>query len=67
MSIGVLFVVAWFVGVMLYLGWQFITNALVSPVHGQTVVDAPCEEGLPAEMAVSGPVVSPVSGAGVIG
>lgn len=67
MSVGVLLVVVWFVAVMLHLGWQFATGALARPVHGQGTVDAACEEGWPADVAVSEPAVRTVSGAGVIG
>ncbi|MER3419496.1 MAG: hypothetical protein C4290_02780 [Chloroflexota bacterium] len=66
MSIGVLLVVVWFLMVMLYLGWQFATDAIAGPVSDQTVVKVPFEEGLLLDLAVNSPADT-VTGASVLG
>ena len=56
MTIGILFVAVWFVGVAGYLLWQFVTNDLAPEVMPATVTvaaDAPVHE-----VPVAGPVPS---------
>lgn len=69
MPIGVLFVAVWLTAAVLYLIWQFATDALGAPVPDEALVGGPAEGQPSAGVTVRGRArpAGTISGAGVVG
>ncbi len=69
MPVGVLFVAVWCVAAVLYLLWQFATDALAAPAAGESLVLIPVadQDALAVDVAVGIQPAGTLSGAGLAG
>lgn len=67
MPIGVVLVALWCAAVVLYLVWQFVTDALAAPVPDEIVAVAPAGDGWLEDAVACVRPAGTVSGAGITG
>jgi hypothetical protein len=67
MPIGVVLIALWWAAVVLYLVWQFATDALAAPVPDEVGAVAPVEDGWLADAVTCVRPAGTVSGAGIAG